>query len=361
MSRHLPILTALKGLVLGDQDAALLVEDALVLDGLQAWVASVEETIFPDTTPDPSLWEALLGLSSSGTLAERRVRILVALQTIGGLSKAHFISLASGLGYGIEITTCSRLFRAGLSAAGDSVIDPNPGRVSDPPGWDIAVQGSYAPVLWTWTVTVKSMGSNANDALLKSVFEAAKPAYSTILWAAGSGGTGTGGSSTTGGISSIGTGDVSGWTASAGGLAFDASVTSDGDGSMALLADGGYILLKSPYFLTSAFAKYSSALAYDIFIPSIPGNPNWVGDTQLYVDCQSAGVYSDYIGIALLQPLVLGAWNTVTFVLPAEVIAAIQGNHSDFQFWIVVNTPSGANDHYRIDNLRFLSPLTSRS
>lgn len=362
MSRHVPILTALKGNILGDQDATLLSVDALFLDGVQDWLLEVEAAIFPDTSPDPSLWESLLGLSGAGTLVERRARILSTLQAMGGLSKAHFLELAARLGYGIRIVTCPAMFRAGLSRAGDPVIEPNPQGLADPPGWDASIQGAYAPVIWTWTVVVDSLGSNPDSSLLKAVFEAAKPAYSTIVWSTGSGsGSGTGGTTGSGGISSIGSTDVGGWTASAGGLAFDAAITSDSDGSMALLADGGYILLKSPMYSTSAFDPYSNVLAYDIFIPSAPGNPDWVGDTQLYVNCPSSGVYSDYIGIVLLQPLVLGSWNTVAYVLSEQAMDAIRGNHSDFQFWIVVNTASGANDHYRIDNLRFLSPLTVRS
>lgn len=179
---HLAALRLLKGQVFGDADEAYLAMEAGWLDAWRAIVRQVEADIFPDTTRDLESWERVLDLGGTGTDDQRRAAILTKIRAAGGMSKTFFLALASEMGYEIEIATCPYPFRAGVSAAGDAVIDVNPDDLADPPGWDKASMGPYCPALFMWTVTVLDFGSNDDSTALQKAFEALKPGFTTIVW-----------------------------------------------------------------------------------------------------------------------------------------------------------------------------------
>jgi Bacteriophage Mu-like, Gp48 len=179
---HLAALRLLKGQVYGDADEAYLAMEADWFDAWRAVVQQIEQDIFPDTTSDLASWERVLDLDGSGTDDERRAAILAKLRAVGGMSKAFFLALATEMGYEIEIATCPYPFRAGVSAAGDAVIDVNPDGLDDPPDWDETSMGPYCPALFTWTVTVLDFGSNDDSTALQEAFEALKPGFTTIVW-----------------------------------------------------------------------------------------------------------------------------------------------------------------------------------
>lgn len=93
-------------------------------------------------------------------------------------------------------------------------------------------------------------------------------------------------------------------------------------------------------------------MRYDVFIPNPPPNVHWLGATQAYVTCPSAGIHHQYIGQIELTGLTVGGWNTITLTLPANVRAALAADRTDFAIDISLYAPS-VQQTFRFDNLRF--------
>jgi hypothetical protein len=91
---------------------------------------------------------------------------------------------------------------------------------------------------------------------------------------------------------------------------------------------------------------------YDLFVPSPAPNPFWVGFTQLYVSCPSAGINHQYIGQLELTGLPTNTWRTVSLALPAQVLTALKSNRNDFSIQIAINAPSAVQG-FALDNVRF--------
>jgi hypothetical protein len=151
--------------------------------------------------------------------------------------------------------------------------------------------------------------------------------------------------------------DPAGWSVLTGtaGLEFSYSQT-QGAGSLAVTGSN-FIELTSVLLDTRQVrARFPVAnpgrVLYDVFIPSPPPNPYWIGATQLYVSCPSAGIYHQFIGQVDLTGRPLGAWSTILLALPSNVLVALAGNHSDLSFQISINGPSGPQT-FRLDNRRF--------
>jgi hypothetical protein len=90
---------------------------------------------------------------------------------------------------------------------------------------------------------------------------------------------------------------------------------------------------------------------YDLYIPEPPPNPYWIGASQMYVSIPSANIYHEFIGQIELTGLELGAWNALSFEIPAGVQGALLQSHMDFSFQISVNSPAGGPP-FLMDNLR---------
>ncbi|HEY3496631.1 MAG TPA: hypothetical protein VGK73_18155 [Polyangiaceae bacterium] len=117
-------------------------------------------------------------------------------------------------------------------------------------------------------------------------------------------------------------------------------------------ANGGWIRVQSNP--SQGSLQSSTLLALDLFRPSqqIAG---WRGDVQLYVDVPSAGMTNAYVGQVALDTVPPGLFSTLSFAVPAPVRAAIDMARADARFSVVLNLPSGVNDLYRLDNLRFVN------
>jgi hypothetical protein len=152
--------------------------------------------------------------------------------------------------------------------------------------------------------------------------------------------------------------DASDWSVFSG-TATLASHVDHTQGALSLeVAGGNFIELRStPLDTRHLRALFPSStpnrIAYDVFIPSPPPNPFFVGDAHLYVSVPSAGIHHLFIGQIGLTGLPQNAWNTLRFALPASVLAALNGNHTDFVFNIALNVPSGGKP-FKLDNLRFI-------
>jgi hypothetical protein len=96
----------------------------------------------------------------------------------------------------------------------------------------------------------------------------------------------------------------------------------------------------------------TSKMALDIYVPSGPSNPFWLGAVQLYANCPSAGIYHAYQDQVELTGDPLGAFTTGKFNLQSSVVAAMKASHPDFSLSIAVNASPAAQDIV-LDNLRF--------
>jgi len=124
-------------------------------------------------------------------------------------------------------------------------------------------------------------------------------------------------------------------------------------GASAMAVNGqGFIEISSIPIDARTLPGVTSRLAYDLFIPTNPPNPFWIGATQLYVTCPSAGIYNQFISQIELTGKPLGAFSTMSHTLPPAVVAALRGPFSDVTFKITLNV----NRHpqpFVLDNLRF--------
>jgi hypothetical protein len=114
---------------------------------------------------------------------------------------------------------------------------------------------------------------------------------------------------------------------------------------------GGYRTLVSAPFQTP-IAGSTQTLRLDVFVPTNPPNPYWLGAVQMYATCPSANTFNAYIGQVELTGKPLGQFSTLTFPLPAQVVTLLSGTHPDCFFSIAVNANQTPTPPV-LDNLRF--------
>lgn len=130
------------------------------------------------------------------------------------------------------------------------------------------------------------------------------------------------------------------------------SVSTGGLSSMQI--DGnGWQQIKSVDFNTEDFSAVTNKLAVDLFIGNNQPIPYWIGQIQLNINCPSAGINNQFIGLAELTGLPLNQFSTMTFNLPSNVVNAMNGSHTDFSFSMVLNTNPGSGPYY-FDTMRFV-------
>ncbi|WP_437965882.1 hypothetical protein WMF04_40625 [Sorangium sp. So ce260] len=93
----------------------------------------------------------------------------------------------------------------------------------------------------------------------------------------------------------------------------------------------------------------TSKLAFDLKPPESPD----FGNAQLYVNIPSRGVHSALLGQVSLKDLPAGAYSTLSFDVPPNVVTALQEAYSDLTFKIVLNVPHSTAD-YLVDHLHFV-------
>jgi len=148
------------------------------------------------------------------------------------------------------------------------------------------------------------------------------------------------------------------WTVITGSAAL-ASSTNHTQGMVSLRVTGsGFIELSSASVSSFDVRNQIPAgltpghIAFDLFIPSPPPNPFWVGASQMYVTIPSANVFHQYLGQVELTGLPQNRFDRISFTLPANILAAFQANHPDVSFQITLNVPAGGAP-FLFDNLRF--------
>jgi hypothetical protein len=132
-------------------------------------------------------------------------------------------------------------------------------------------------------------------------------------------------------------------------LVQDATLKTEGLTSLELEGTN-YMVIKSPVFASQDLYYYANELSLDVYIPTPQSNPYWIGAVQLYFQAPSAKIYNQYIGQVELTGLKAGAWNTIRFNLPSNIMKLLTGSYSDIFTTIAFNT-GHTGDAFRIDNL----------
>jgi uncharacterized protein YmfQ (DUF2313 family) len=157
-SPHIKAFRMLKPVDTDEEDAAV----ALELDRALAAMDSAYVESFPGTATDTlARWETLYGLDHSGPLTARRMALLAEINKDAGISAADYVALAKSLGYMVRIPDPPRMFRAGVSRAGQPVYNPDE--------------------QYTWEVRVCNATETTATAL-KAAFETQKIPFTVIRW-----------------------------------------------------------------------------------------------------------------------------------------------------------------------------------
>lgn len=148
--------------------------------------------------------------------------------------------------------------------------------------------------------------------------------------------------------------DASQWQMlwSTGTLSNNSSIKTGGANSMKLEGNG-WQQFKSIDINTQDLASVTNTLAFDLFIGNNQPNNYWTGQVQLYINCPSANINNQYIGLVELTGLPLEQFSTIAFNLPSNVVNAMNGMHTDFSFSISLNT-NNVSGLYYFDTMRFL-------
>lgn len=188
------------------QFCALRRVDASYFDDAQARITSIHVSTFSfEQAGDLAAWETFLELPNDPSLTEQQRwdRVREKRVSRNGLRKQFFLDLAASMGYSITIERGVYPFRAGISAAGDSVKRVNRLTTQDPDDPDdirnqesiVAnpydrAQGSisitptnpFPSDFWTPVITIDDLGTNPNSNRLRERFEELKPHDVVFIW-----------------------------------------------------------------------------------------------------------------------------------------------------------------------------------
>jgi hypothetical protein len=146
--------------------------------------------------------------------------------------------------------------------------------------------------------------------------------------------------------------DAGVWNLSSGTLALNSSDFSEGGASLSIQS-AGYTELSSLPLNTGHVNGTPSSVQLDLNIPELQGNPDWVGQFQVFLDAPAAGMSRTWIGQVELTGLPRGAFSTVEVPLNQSAINFFAGSEpKDYQWLFVLNVSSGSGPYY-IDNLKY--------
>ncbi|MCH2108217.1 MAG: LruC domain-containing protein [Polyangiaceae bacterium] len=154
-----------------------------------------------------------------------------------------------------------------------------------------------------------------------------------------------------------------GWVESSSGLSFGYGVApasftdlraTAGDESMKIPASTRW--LYSPSFNTADLARVGTQLEVDLYFPS-NGQGWWSIEMLLRTPTGTA----TSLGQMNMSSMLPGAWNTLTFDLPAGVQEILLGDNPNYQFAFKTNSNYQANANHHLDYLRFAGVMTERT
>jgi hypothetical protein len=105
------------------------------------------------------------------------------------------------------------------------------------------------------------------------------------------------------------------------------TVHTEGTASLAFtVGASGTTTLRSRAFETASLSASGTRISVDLFV-----NEAQTGDanTEMWVDCESAGVFGVYMGYKAIAALKASAWTPLVFKMPPEVMSAFTGKFSD--------------------------------
>lgn len=127
----------------------------------------------------------------------------------------------------------------------------------------------------------------------------------------------------------------------------------EGAASLGVQAPGFTIITTRPFY-TGGFTA-SDELNLDVYIPAPQANPWYFGAVEIRASSPSAGLPDTSLGNMSLSGLTQGAFNRISFAVPADVKKALRARRADAQLKIVLNAPPN-NGTYYLDNLSFSAP-----
>jgi calcium-activated chloride channel regulator 4 len=135
------------------------------------------------------------------------------------------------------------------------------------------------------------------------------------------------------------------------GVLSSSAIRTQGTASLQI-AGNGWQQIKSHDINTADLQNVSDTVSLDLFLGNTQTNPYWTGQVQLFVNCPSANIYNQYVGLVNLTGLPLDQFSTLSFVLPQSIVSVLNGSYSDFSFSVSINTNAGTGAYY-FDNMRF--------
>lgn len=150
------------------------------------------------------------------------------------------------------------------------------------------------------------------------------------------------------------------WTNNTGAtLAQSTTQHSQGAASLSVRpGNNGYVALASVPL--SNLAEVSPTLAVDVMLPRNQPNPYWYGTFQIYLNCPSRAIYSQFLAQVELTGKPREAWTTLNFpVNNALITSLLRAGYSDLVITLALNVPSPNAQTYYVDNLRFVPVATN--
>lgn len=114
----------------------------------------------------------------------------------------------------------------------------------------------------------------------------------------------------------------------------------------------GYKLLTSP-LLDQSVVIGTKFVSFGVYVPTLQSNPWWVGTVQVYIECPSRGLWSQWVGQVELTNLPKDNWQVARLPLPEYVANQLAGAYySDLKVMLTVNLNPGSGN-LGLDDFRF--------
>jgi sugar lactone lactonase YvrE len=138
------------------------------------------------------------------------------------------------------------------------------------------------------------------------------------------------------------------WATTAGSLG-TSSTRDQGSFSVAISSGVSYVEVSNAPAPLSTLTGVTSTVSVDIRLSS---TVSW-GYAALSINSSQAGIYNAWISQVSLVGVSAGSFNTVSFMLPSNIVTALSGTYSDLTFKVILNIPPTTGLTY-LDNLRFV-------
>ncbi len=108
----------------------------------------------------------------------------------------------------------------------------------------------------------------------------------------------------------------------------------------------GYVQVRNAVPLANDGSTPPTVVGYDVRIPQDQLNQWWLGNTELYINAPSVGIWGQYLGHREFQGFPREQFQRVEFAIPQWMQTALHGNYNDLTFTIVINVTEGNGTYY---------------